>query len=164
MTDARRRTIEAYYAACNAASYDQFAACIAQNFVHYYPLGASPPQSGVRAEAEKWMRSVKENGSLWTLDRLLLDGDFAAAEWTHFQTKTGKRHRGTEWYEFDTADRICRIWGHYAAPRQPDVLISELDGFPYADLGYPVEPPIAAAARVIDAPDSGASEKMSGKT
>lgn len=151
MPKKRRKTIEAYYAACNAASYEQFAACIAPDFIHYYPLGAGAPQSGIKAEADKWIRSVRENGSYWTLDRLLLHGDVAAAEWTHFQTRTGKRHRGTEWYLFDDQNRISKIWGHYAAPRAADTVISELDGFPYAALGYPLEPPAAAFARFADA-------------
>jgi hypothetical protein len=66
-------------------------------------------------------------------------------EWTHWKTRVGEFIRGAEWYEFDAEGKITSIRAYYAAPRDPTRAANELEGFPYAELGFalhaPTEPP-----------------------
>lgn len=134
-------TVRAYFDACNAASRERFEQVLAENCVHWFPPNTGGPYVGRSAIVELWLTFVREKGSQWTIDRLVTDGHELCIEWTHYKPKAGERIRGSEWYTFDADGKIDGIWAHYASPRDAARAANELDGFPYAELGYPFEAP-----------------------
>jgi hypothetical protein len=80
---------------------------------------------------------VQNLGSQWTIEKVLLSGDEAVIEWTHWKRSTGTAQRGDEWYVFDATTGLIReIRAYYAAPAVKDVAIGELVDFDYAGRGY----------------------------
>lgn len=141
----RRRLLEAqvrtYFEACNEGSHAKMASVFAPSIVHYFPPGMFGPRAGSQSIAELWQDMIRRAGSRWTIDRMVSDDNEVVIEWTHFQPKTGKYVRGAEWYEFDDDGLITVIKAYYASPRDRDLLANELDGYPYAELGYPMVAP-----------------------
>ena len=139
------RLIRAYFDACNAADVDQIAACFTPDAVHYFPPGMyEGPFQGARKIAEKWRSAVRNLGSYWTVDRLLIEPSSwqAVMEWTHFKTRTGAVLRGIEWYEFDPASGLIReIRAYYATPQPAEGDRFELGGFDYEARDWPMAPP-----------------------
>jgi ketosteroid isomerase-like protein len=142
---ARRRKLEqavrTYFEACNEASREKFDAVLADDVVHYFPPQVGGPYRGKQAVADLWIGFVRNKGSQWTIDRLVCDGHEVAIEWTHFKTKAGEHIRGAEWYEFDEAGKIKEIRAYYASPRDAAAPANELEGFPYAEKGFPLQSP-----------------------
>ncbi|HZF16120.1 MAG TPA: nuclear transport factor 2 family protein [Steroidobacteraceae bacterium] len=138
-------TIRTYFDGCNEANREKIIACMESDAVHYFPAGA--PQGtfvGAKAIAEGWRRAVANLGSIWTIDRVIIDAPRleAVIEWTHFKPKQGVYLRGDEWYVFSAAGHIREIRAYYACPTSPDpVMTHELGDFRYAELGYPLKPP-----------------------
>lgn len=135
--------IAAYFQACNEADAEKLTACFVPDAVHYFPPGMGGPYVGREKIAEVWIKSVRENGSYWTIDRIVVDTSRreAAIEWTHFKSRWGDMLRGAEWYEFDDSLLIREIRAYYAAPRAAGVKTHQLEGFPYQERGYPLSPP-----------------------
>jgi ketosteroid isomerase-like protein len=138
-------TIREYFAACNEANLEKIMACFSADANHYFPAGA--PQGtffGARRIAEGWVKAVEKLGSIWTIDRMIVDADKreAVIEWTHFKPKAGVYLRGDEWYVFDQDGLITEIRAYYACPAATDPARNhEIGDFPYAELGYPLAPP-----------------------
>lgn len=141
----RRTLLEAqvrtYFEACNEGSHAKMASVFAPSIVHYFPPGMFGPRAGSQSIAELWRGMIRQAGSRWTIDRMVSDDNEVVIEWTHFQPKTGKYVRGAEWYEFDDDGLITVIKAYYASPRDRDLLANELDGYPYAEHGYPMVAP-----------------------
>ena len=138
-------TIREYFDGCNEADIDKMMGCFTDGAVHYFPAGA--PQGtfvGSRNIAQGWVNAVKNLGSIWTIDRVIVDADKreAVIEWTHFKPKAGVYLRGDEWYVFDESGLITEIRAYYACPAATDpVRDHEIGDYPYAELGYPLSPP-----------------------
>lgn len=138
-------TIRSYFDGCNEANAAKIMACFEADAVHYFPAGA--PQGtfvGAQAIADGWLRAVANLGSIWTIDRIIVDAPRreAVIEWTHFKPKQGIYLRGDEWYVFSTAGLISEIRAYYACPTATNpVRTHELGDFRYAALGYPSSPP-----------------------
>jgi hypothetical protein len=138
-------TIRTYFDGCNEASVAKITSCMEPDAVHYFPAGA--PQGtffGAKAIADGWVRAVANLGSIWTIDRILVDPRKleAVIEWTHFKPKQGVYLRGDEWYAFSPAGLIREIRAYYACPASTTpVRTHELGDFKYASLGYPLSPP-----------------------
>jgi len=67
-------TIREYFDACNAADADAISACFEPDGVHYFPAGA--PQGtfvGAKAIAAGWVNAVRNLGSIWTIDHVIVD-------------------------------------------------------------------------------------------
>jgi hypothetical protein len=143
-------TIRAYFDACNAADAGQIASYFEPEGVHYFPAGA--PQGtfkGARAIAEGWVKAVATLGSVWTIDRVLIDASRreAVIEWTHFKPKQGVHLRGDEWYVFSKRGLIREIRAYYACPTAVNERRThELGDYDYAALGYPLSPPAVKRA------------------
>ena len=135
----REQAVVTYFEACNEANREKFYEVLADNVIHYFPPQVGGPYRGKEAVANLWIWFVKEKGSQWTIDRLVSDGREVAIEWTHFKTKIGEHIRGAEWYEFDDAGKITEIRAYYASPRDTESKANELEGFPYADKGFPLK-------------------------
>ncbi len=138
-------TIRRYFDGCNEADADKITGCMEPDAVHYFPAGA--PQGtfvGAQAIATGWQRAVANLGSIWTIDRVLVDAAKleAVIEWTHFKPKQSLYLRGDEWYLFSPAGLIREIRAYYACPTTPQpARTHELGDFAYAARGYPLEPP-----------------------
>jgi ketosteroid isomerase-like protein len=138
------QAIRRYFDACNAGDRAALTALFTPDAVHYFPKG-SPFGAfrGADAIAHGWIACIETLGSSWTIDNMLIDESANAAviEWTHFQPKRSRYVRGDEWYKFNDKGLITEIRAYYACPATP-ADSHELDGFPYHDRGYPVEPPV----------------------
>jgi hypothetical protein len=141
----RRQLLEArvrtYFEACNEGDHEKMAATFADSVVHYFPPGMFGPCVGARAISDLWRGTIRQNGSRWTIDRMVSDEHEVVIEWTHFQPKAGAYIRGAEWYEFDDDGLITVIKAYYASPRDRSLPANELAGYPYADLGYAMAAP-----------------------
>lgn len=137
-------TIRTYFDGCNEVNIDKMLSCMAQNAVHYFPLGAPQgPFVGARAIAQGWVDAVARLDSRWTIDRMIIDAAAgeAAIEWTHFKPHLGSYLRGDEWYCFDEAGLITEIRAYYACPPADPAQTAELGGFDYDGRGYSSSPP-----------------------
>jgi len=138
-------TIREYFDGCNAADVDAIRACFEPDAVHYFPAGA--PQGTFRGSdgiAAGWVRAVQNLGSIWTIDRVIVDASRleAVIEWTHFKPKQGVYLRGDEWYVFSKRGLIKEIRAYYACPTAvTEIRNHELGDFEYERLGYPLVPP-----------------------
>lgn len=137
-------TIRTYFDGCNEADARKITSCMEPDAVHYFPAGA--PQGtfvGAQAIAAGWQKAVATLGSIWTIDRVIVDAARleAVIEWTHFKPKQGVYLRGDEWYIFSNLGRIREIRAYYACPAAIPPRTHELGDVPYAQRGYPFEPP-----------------------
>jgi ketosteroid isomerase-like protein len=131
-------TIRRYFDACNAGSHADLVSCFTPDAVHYFPPGLPDiPWRSAHTIAAKWVWCVQNLGSQWTIEKVLLSGDEAVIEWTHWKRSTGTAQRGDEWYVFDATTGLIReIRAYYAAPAVKDIAIGELVDFDYAGRGY----------------------------
>lgn len=140
--------IRDYFQACNDADRDALVASFMPDAVHYFPPGLpGTPWRGAEKIADMWVQCVRDLGSRWTIDRMLVaaDGREAVIEWTHWKTTTGEVLRGDEWYLFnEDLTRIREIRAYYAAPAAGDRSVNKLQGFDYEERGYPMAPPSPA--------------------
>ncbi|MFO1468573.1 MAG: nuclear transport factor 2 family protein [Steroidobacteraceae bacterium] len=137
-------TIRTYFDGCNEASAKKIMECMEPDAVHYFPAGA--PQGtfvGAQGIADGWARAVATLGSIWTVDRVIVDAPRleAVIEWTHFKPKQGIYLRGDEWYIFSSRGLIKEIRAYYACPAAVPARTHELGDVPYAERGYPFKPP-----------------------
>ena len=137
-------TIREYFDGCNEADFDKMTRCMEEDAVHYFPAGA--PQgtfSGAAAIANGWINAVNTLGSIWTIDRVIVDAERleAVIEWTHFKTKAGIHLRGDEWYIFSKDGKIKEIKAYYAAPASLPPQDHDIGDFDYVGKGYPMTPP-----------------------
>lgn len=130
--------VRTYFEGCNEGSHAKMASVFAPSVVHYFPPGMFGPRVGSHSIAELWRETIKQHGSRWTIDKMVSDENEVVIEWTHFQPNSGSYIRGAEWYEFDENGLITVIKAYYASPRDRSLAANELDGYPYAALGYPM--------------------------
>lgn len=144
---AYENVVKTYFEGCNAGDADTIAACLAPDATHYFPAGMyGGPWRSAQRIAEGWCSLVRDIGSMWTLDRVLVDAesDQAVAEWTHYKTSDGRVLRGDEWYVFDPESGLIKeIRAYYASPQASDLTRLELEGFDYAGRAYSTEPPFS---------------------
>ena len=137
-------TITEYFDGCNEANYDKMTGCMEPDAVHYFPAGA--PQGtfdGADAIANGWIKAVNTLGSIWTIDRAIMDPAKreGVIEWTHFKPKVGVYLRGDEWYIFSDRGLIQEIKAYYACPTATEPKNHQIGDFDYKGLGYPMTPP-----------------------
>ena len=139
------KTIRKYFEGCNESSYDKMVSCFIPDAVHYFPPDMyDGPWKGASKIANGWIEAVKNIGSYWTIDNLIVDPkkDEAVIEWTHFKTKSGITLRGAEWYLFDKkSGLIKKLWAYYASPQDKQLKNLELKGMDYTGRGFPKSPP-----------------------
>ena len=138
-------TIREYYDGCNEANVEKITGDMEPDAIHYFPDGA--PQGtffGAQAIADGWINAVNNLGSVWTIDRIIVDANklLAVVEWTHFKPKAGVYLRGDEWFIFSEEGLIKEIRAYYACPASTDPVRNHMVGdLDYEELGYPMEPP-----------------------
>jgi hypothetical protein len=138
-------TIREYFDGCNEADAGKIMGCFEQDGVHYFPAGASQGTfKSARAIADGWLTAVRNLGSIWTIDRIIVDASRleAVLEWTHFKPKQGVYLRGDEWYIFSKQGLIKEIRAYYSCPPASGTpKVHEIGDFDYAGRGYPMKPP-----------------------
>jgi ketosteroid isomerase-like protein len=136
------QTIRRYFDACNAADYNGLLDCFTKDAVHYFPPGLPDiPWRSADTIAKKWIWCVENLGSQWTIEKVLVSGNEAVIEWTHWKRKLGTAQRGDEWYVFDEASGLIEeIRAYYAAPAVKDIPMGELVEFDYKGRGYHLGP------------------------
>ncbi len=137
-------TIREYFDGCNEADFEKMTGCMEEDAIHYFPAGA--PQGtffGAAEIANGWINAVKNLGSIWTIDRVIVDEKRleAVIEWTHFKPKVGVHLRGDEWYIFSSEGTIREIKAYYAAPAAKEPCNHDIGDFDYEARGYPMAPP-----------------------
>jgi hypothetical protein len=98
---------------------------------------------GAPAIAQGWVTAVANLGSIWTIDRMIIDAAKreAVIEWTHFKPKQGLHLRGDEWYIFSKRGLIQEIRAYYSCPPAAEKRTHEIGDFDYRGRGYPMKPP-----------------------
>lgn len=143
--DSMAALIHRYFDGCNRADIPLMTSCFIPDAVHYFPPGMyGGPFVGAQMIAERWVSAVERFSSIWTVDQIIADAATGRAviEWTHFKTALGEVLRGDEWYVFDHATGLIReIRAYYASPQDSSLRVLELEGFAYADRGYPIGAP-----------------------
>lgn len=138
---AMERRIRDYFDACNSGNAEAVAAHFVPDGIHYFPPGMyGGPFRGAAEIGRRWADSVARIGSRWTVDQVICDPATARAviEWTHVKATDGVVLRGDEWYVFERGTWLIReIRAYYASPQAPATPRLELQGFPYAERGYP---------------------------
>ena len=139
------QVIRRYFEGCNESSYDKMVSCFIPDAIHYFPPDMyDGPWKGASKIANGWIEAVKNIGSYWTIDNLIIDPekDEAVIEWTHFKTKSGITLRGAEWYLFDKKSGLIKeLWAYYASPQDKQLKKLELKGMDYTGRGFPKSPP-----------------------
>jgi len=126
-----------YYDACSNGDVEGMIGCFHPDVVHYFlaPNIGSRAVEGAEHLARYWRKVAARISAVWVVDKLVVDGDEAVIEWSLFWLPDGASERvvtrGAEWFVF-ADDRIREIRSYYN--QQPDT--TELDGYPYAALGY----------------------------
>jgi ketosteroid isomerase-like protein len=127
--------IRRYYEGCSTADVALMRSTLADDAVHYFV--EEPPIVGAPAITEKWLEFAGLS-PIWTVDHGIASDDEAVIEWTmRYTRRPGEPqhvYRGAEWYLFrDGLIAEIRAYelvgGDHAA---------ELDGYPYAERGYPM--------------------------
>ena len=135
------QTVARYFEGCNTADTDLMVSCFAENIEAYFI--AIPPIFGDQKVAKFWCRLHEGMGAVWTVDRGIAQEAEAVVEWSMLWTPSklqkDELRRGTDWFKFDN-DRISEIRQYYHAPDlNPGPTYHELQGYPYAERGYPVK-------------------------
>ena len=110
----------------------------------FRPARRRAPLSAPSAIAAGWVNAVRNLGSIWTIDRIIVDAPRleAVIEWTHFKPKQGLHLRGDEWYIFSPRGLIREIRAYYSCPPSTTERRShEIGDFDYRGRGYPMTPP-----------------------
>lgn len=133
--------IKTYYAGCNRADRALMQSVLDEEVVHYFTH--HPPVRGAAVLADYWATMQPQIDGRWSLDHCIAQGDEAVIEWSlaWVPPATGKREymRGAEWYRFRHG-RISEIRAYYLNRHTPfKGKAFELQGFPYAERGYPVD-------------------------
>jgi hypothetical protein len=68
------------------ADHAALVSCFTPDAVHYFPPGLPDiPWRGADTIAAKWVWCVENLGSQWTIEKVLVSGDEAVIEWTHWK-------------------------------------------------------------------------------
>ncbi len=137
--DAHVATIRRYYDGCNRGDIELMMSTFTPDITHYFVNG--PPIHGAAELAAYWKQfQTASRTTTWTVDHAIVQGDEAVIEWTMISTFKDERPkrilRGAEWYVFSD-DKIAEIRAYY---HQVVLDERELEGFPYAERGYPMLP------------------------
>lgn len=132
--------IRRYYEGCSTANVPLMLSALTRDAVHYFV--EEPPVHGARAIAEKWLEFfVDGRSAAWTVDHGLAAGDEAVIEWTLlYRPRPGEAmrvFRGAEWYVFRDG-LIAEVRAYELVGGEHP---AELDGYPYAERGYPMPGP-----------------------
>jgi ketosteroid isomerase-like protein len=132
-------TIRTYYDGCNRPDLELMESTFTPDVVHYFTN--LPPVQGAGTLAHFWADFNAAWQTHFTVDHGIVEKDEAVVEWTMRCVPPGQSEpeliRGAEWYQFREG-KIAEIRAYYVGHESLGYGKYELDGFPYAERGYPV--------------------------
>jgi ketosteroid isomerase-like protein len=139
MTGMEARNIEAvrrYFDGCSTGDLDTLLGTLAPDVVHYFLPTRFPPIRGAEPLAKYWCKYKEALDPVWSIDRIIAQGDEVVSEWSCIWTSRESPRRlitrGSEWYVV-RGGRIAEIRAYFISDRTAD---TELVGFPYGERGY----------------------------
>lgn len=139
MTATEAKNIEVvrrYFDGCSTGNLDTLLGTLAPDVVHYFLPTRFPPIRGAGTLANYWRRYKDALDPIWSIDRIIAQGNDVVTEWSCIWTsKESPRRvmtRGSEWYVMRDG-RIAEIRAYFISDRAAD---TELIGFPYGQRGY----------------------------
>jgi hypothetical protein len=138
MNDPKVERILDYYRGCNSGDIDLMISAFTEDISSFFI--DMPPIHG-SANLAQFFKMVHEASSArWTLDYTIVTDDDVVAEWsllfTSPETNIEEFTRGIEVFKFFN-DKISEIRQYYRPRYLTQDQIYELQGFPYAERGYP---------------------------
>jgi ketosteroid isomerase-like protein len=139
MAEAEARTVgvvRRYFDGCNSGDLDVLMGTLTQDVVHYFLDSKFPPIRGAEHLARYWRKYKAVLDSIWSIDRIIAQGEDVVSEWsciwTPKQTQRRIVTRGSEWYVMRDV-RIAEVRAYFIAD---DAATTELVGFPYGERSY----------------------------
>jgi ketosteroid isomerase-like protein len=139
MTETEERNAEVirrYFDGCGSGDLDTLLGTLAPDVVHYFLPTRFAPIRGAATLANYWRKYKDALDPIWSIDRIVAQGDEVVSEWSCIWTsKESPRRvmtRGSEWYVVRDG-RIAEIRAYFISDRAAD---TELVGFPYGARGY----------------------------
>ena len=128
--------VRKYFDGCQSGDLEILLSTLAPDVVHFFlPLRFSPIR-GAEHLAEHWRKYKNALDPVWSIDKIIAQGDQVVSEWSCIWTPRGSRKRlmmrGTEWYVMHSA-KIAEVRAYLIYDREKD---TELTGFPYTERGY----------------------------
>ena len=128
--------VRRYFDGCTSGDVDVLKSTLSADVVHYFLPREFAPIRGCEHLARHWRKFKQLLDPVWSIDRILAQGDQVVAEWSCIWTpKDSSRRvmmRGSEWYMIRDGS-IAEIRAYFL---HDDLRDTELSGFPYADRGY----------------------------
>jgi ketosteroid isomerase-like protein len=139
MSPSEARNIEVvkkYFEGCNSGDVKELLSTLAADVAHYFLPSTFPPIAGAEHLAKHWRKFKQALNPIWSIDRIIAQGDEVVSEWSCIWTppETQKRlmNRGSEWYVMRDL-RILEVRAYFIASPASS---SELAAFPYTERGY----------------------------
>jgi ketosteroid isomerase-like protein len=139
MAEAETKNIEVvrkYFDGCNSGDLDVLLSTLARDVVHYFLPARFPPIKGADHLARYWRKFKTTLNPVWSIDRIIAQGDEVVSEWSCIWTPTGTQKRlmlrGSEWYVMRNA-RIAEVRAYFIHDDAGD---TGLTGFPYGERRY----------------------------
>ena len=139
MTETETRNIDVvrkYFDGCNTGSLEDLLATLAPEVIHYFLPPQFPPIVGAEHLAKYWRKYKLKLDPVWSIDRIIAQGDELVSEWSCLWTPQGSTKRvmlrGCEWYVMRDS-RIAEVRAYFMHGDQADI---GLTGFPYGSRSY----------------------------
>ena len=128
--------VRRYFDGCTSGDVEVLKSTLAPDVIHYFLPREFPPIRGAEHLARHWRKFKQLLNPVWSIDRILAQGDQVVTEWSCIWTpkETSRRvmMRGSEWYVIRDG-LIAEIRAYFL---HDDMRDAELTGFAYGDRGY----------------------------
>ena len=128
--------VRKYIDGCNSGDLTDLLSTLAPDVIHYFLPSQFPPIRGADHLARYWRKYKAVLDPVWSIDRIIAQGDEVVSEWscnwTPKATKARLMLRGSEWYVMRDA-RIAEVRAYFTYTDNGN---AELAGFPYGERGY----------------------------
>ena len=132
--------VRRYFDGCTSGDLDTLLSTLAEDVVHYFLPKNFAPIRGAQHLARHWRKFKQVLNPVWSIDRIVAQGDAVVSEWSCIWTPQGSERRimmrGSEWYGMRDGV-IAEIRAYFL---HDDLRDTELTGFPYPDRGYLLHP------------------------
>ncbi len=128
--------VRKYFDGCQSGELEVLRSTLAPDVVHYFLPARFPPIRGAEHLAKYWRKYKLVLDPVWSIDRIIAQGDEVVSEWSCIWTppETHKRLmlRGSEWYLMRDG-KIAEVRAYFM---HDDNGNTELTGFPYGARSY----------------------------
>jgi ketosteroid isomerase-like protein len=128
--------VRRYFAGCQSGELDVLLSTLDTDVVHFFLPARFPPIRGAEHLARYWRAYKLALDPVWSVDRIIAQGDEVVSEWSCIWTPRGTDKRlmlrGSEWYVM-RGGRIAEVRAYFM---HDDKASTELAGFPYGDRAY----------------------------